>query len=134
MKLDELAIKGYSAIPVPEEARADLAERFPPKYPDFIGHHITVAFGITPDKSPLPIDYNCAVRVVGYAEEDGLEALVVTVNRATHRQDGKRFHITWSLDKSKGKKPVMSNDLIERGFTTLPSVQTFTSRVEFYKF
>lgn len=134
MKLVEITQKGYSAIPVPEEAKAELMKRFPPKYPDFIGHHVTVAFGITPDKSPLPIGYKCAVRVVGYAEEDGLEALVVAVNNASHREDGKRFHITWSLDKAKGKKPAMSNDLITGGFDLVKSPYEFISQVEFYRF
>jgi hypothetical protein len=133
MKIKQLLREGYAAFEVPERARNELARLFPPKFPQFIGHHITSVFGVKrDDKLPLPLGYKVAVRVVGYAVEDGLEALVVTVNNATHREDGKRYHITWSLDRSKGKKPVDSNDLIARGFDLVKVPFTFETDLQYF--
>lgn len=110
MKIQELLHEGYLAYEVPDNARQRLSVLFPPKYPEFVGRHITSAFGVSnPGELATP---NAHIKVIGYVEEDGLEALVVEVNGSKRRPDGKIYHITWSLDRSKGKKPVMSNDLI----------------------
>jgi len=90
---------------------------FPPKYDDFIGHHVTVQFGVpkTAEKPDVPE----RIRVLGYVEDrEGLEALIVCVNGSTKRDDGKTYHITWSLDRDKFS-PKDSNDLIERKEYTL---------------
>lgn len=105
----------YTAYVLSDETRNALAERFPPRYDKFIGHHITEAFGVPRGTSaPDPVD----VEVVGYIDsEDGLEALVASVNGSTSRPDGSIYHITWSLDPESGYKPKHSNDLLKaRGF------------------
>ena len=131
MKLNEVAKRsGYLAFVVPEQARQELAKRFPPKYPEFIGHHITEVFGWSASQ-PVPTG-TATVKVIGHAEEKGLEALVVTVEGKTLRPDGKRYHITWSLDRSKGKKPVMSNDLIARSGFQPVEPYSFTSHLELF--
>lgn len=128
MKLNEVTKRsGYLAFVVPEQVRQDLAKRFPPKYPEFIGHHVTDTFG-WPANKPAP-EGTATIKVIGYAEEDGLEALAVTVEGQRLRPDGKQYHITWSLDRSKGKKPVMSNDLLARGFSPVEPY-TFASKME----
>jgi len=114
MKLQHLR-ESYLAYVVPDQARNDLAREFQPKYPEFVGHHIIQQFGV-PLNTQNPGN-SAQITVIGHAEEDGLEALVVTVNGAKRREDGRLYHITWSLDRSKGKKPVMSNDLVQRGYT-----------------
>ena len=68
---------------------------------------------------PLPRDVDATI--VGHADDgDSLEAMVVRIDGCTDRPDGSVFHITWSLDKSKGRKPRESNDLLkERGWHRL---------------
>lgn len=102
MSLDAFVVDGGD--------RERLAQKFPPKFPDFIGHHITHRFGIRPNDS---YGEQMVVHLVGYACNDtGLEAFVVSVNGNTTRPDGKTYHLTWSLDRTKGFKPVDSGDLV----------------------
>lgn len=108
---------GYLAYQVSESSRKALLKHFEPKYGTVICHHVTVQF---PAKKtdPLPPHVREA-HVVGYAQEDGIEALVVEINGTTKRGDGKTFHITLSLDPP--KKPKDSNDLIShKGFKHVP--------------
>lgn len=129
MKINEVKQRhGYLAFEVPMASRLALMKLFPPKYDDFIGHHITEQFGVPPSTP----ERTAKVKVVGYVEEDGLEALVVEVDGELHRPDGKTYHITWSLDYSKGKKPVMSNALIQQGFEVVPVYQ-FSAPLKFFQ-
>ena len=103
MSLDAFVVDGGD--------RERLAHKFPPKFPDFIGHHITHRFGIRPNGN---YGEQMVVHLVGYACNDiGLEAFVVAVNGNTTRPDGKTYHLTWSLDRTKGFKPVDSGGLVE---------------------
>ena len=116
MRAKQFLREAYIAFELSAESRAELLKHFPPKYPDVIAHHITYAFGV-PKDSELPENPE-HVEVVGYADDGkSLEALVVAINGSTERPDGKVYHITWSLDRGQGRKPVQSNDLIaENGF------------------
>lgn len=109
---------GYEAFVLTEASRHQLLQLFPPKYPKVIAHHVTHRFGVQKVESPYDLVFygtpRCDLHVIGYTEEDGIEALVCTVDRGSRRPDGKTYHITWSLDPSKGKKPVDSNDMIAR--------------------
>ncbi len=99
----------YTAYVLTDESREALQEKFPPKYSEFIGHHVTVDFGL-PSDAALPEEAH--VRVLGMKDStDGLEALVVTVNGESKRPDGNLYHITWSLDREK-YKPHDSNNVI----------------------
>ena len=111
MKAKELIMEGYIAFELDKKSRSKLMSIFPPKYPDVIAHHITYKFGVSSnDKIPSNPESNA---VIGYIDDgDGLEALVDQVNGKTTRPDGKIYHITWSLDREKGKKPVHSNNLL----------------------
>lgn len=105
----------YSCWKLTENSRIKLSKLFEQKNPDFIGHHITYMFG---PKSELPPD--AEIYVVGECSIPGIQALVVDVNGTIVRPDGSIYHITWSLDKSKGFKPVDSNKAImEHGFDHL---------------
>jgi len=99
----------YTAYVLTEETREALLELYPPKYDKVVAEHITVDFGV-PEATPLPDgDW---IKVIGEADsKDGLQALVVSVDGAYRRPDGKVYHITWSLDPEK-YKPVDSNELI----------------------
>jgi len=122
MKVSQLFREEYVAYVLDDQSRNKLAKLFPPKYPEWVGHHTTVEFGVPKDPS-LPFGDAADMQVVGYAEDDGIEALVVAINGETKRPDGKAYHLTWSLDRSKGRKPVDSNNVIsQRGFTKVTPV------------
>lgn len=111
MRSKEFLIESYIAFELDNESRNQLFDRFPPKYPKVIAHHITYDFGVSSD-SELP-EQPEKMEVVGYADDgESIEALVVAINGDTTRSDGKVYHITWSLDPDQGRKPVHSNDLI----------------------
>lgn len=122
---------GYQAFEISGASRADLAKIFPPKFSDFIGHHITYKTGI---KSDQPLPEANTFKVVGYAyDEAGIEALVVEVDGSTVRPDGKIYHITWSLDRDAGFKPVKSNDLIaNNGYDKIPNSINITATAKFF--
>ena len=102
---------GLQIFELDEKSRAHLAGIFPPKFPEFIGHHISIRHA----KSDVPLPEAKDIKVIGYACDDaGIEALLVSVDGTTTRPDGKTYHITWSLDRDAGFKPVNSNDLLAR--------------------
>lgn len=100
----------HTAYVLSPESRAAILQRFPPKFSDVICHHVTERFGVPESKKFMPAP--AEIIVVGYACDASLEALVVTVNGATARPDGMVYHITLSLERSEGRKPVDSNRLI----------------------
>lgn len=96
------------------EDRAMLLGEFPPEYPEIIAHHITLRFGVQPDH-PLPTATNGVV--VGIADDGvGVQALVVEIGGTTDRPKGGTYHITWSIDRKSGAKPVDSNRVIAQGW------------------
>lgn len=94
--------------------RDRLLDRFPPRYADAIADHVTLKTDAKADPLPDPVD----AEIVGRADDnDSLECMVVTIDGTTGRPDGSTFHITWSLDKSKGREARESNDVLrERGW------------------
>lgn len=114
----------YAAFVLDNDARRALLDHVPPKYPDVIAHHITEKFGIPKPTEPVR-SYAVHVTVVGCTDDDnGVQAAVVEVNGSTTRKDGSTYHITISIDRSLGRKPVDSNRVIkEKGWT---KVQPFT--------
>lgn len=115
----------YTAYVLDQASRDILEKKFPPKYPKFVGHHVTVQFGVPADtEAPAPAQ----LKVVGYVDsDDGLEALVVSVNGSSARPDGKLYHITWSLNPDK-YKPVDSNTLLKaKRFTIIRSIPIATT-------
>ena len=94
------------------DQREELLRRFPPRYPDAIADHVTLRSDARSDPLPAPVE----AKIVGRADDgDSLEAMVVTVDGTADRPDGSIFHITWSLDRSKGRRAKESNDLLKRG-------------------
>jgi len=104
---------------LPEDERARLLDLIPPAYPDVIAHHVTLKYGVKPD-APLPTE--TMGEVVGVADDgEGVQAVVVRIGGTTQRPDGNTYHITWSIDRAAGRKPVQSNDVIrEHGWKPLP--------------
>lgn len=119
----------YFAFTIPESVRETLKETFPPKFPDVIGHHVTLAFSNRlPDGFTLGETYEITVN--GYAHDASLEALVVSVEGEAKRPDGKVFHCTWSLDRAEGRKPVDSNAVIAAGKVALLDPPHFVFRAK----
>lgn len=106
----------YQAYVLTEEQRNYLLRIFTPKFPDVIGHHVTHLFGVKSkdyiDKTPRSIEvYGMVVDFHRH-----VQCLLVSVDGANNRPDGRLYHITWSIDRSKGAKPAMSNDAIASVF------------------
>ena len=92
--------------------------RFKPLFPDVIADHVTLRTG-TNHKTLLPRETRCEV-VGEIGDGVGVQALVVRIGGTTDRPDGSTFHITWSLDRARGRRPVESNDVIAQlGWQTL---------------
>ena len=98
--------------------RDELLERFPPRFEKTVAHHVTLATDA--QDRPLPPPVRAAI--VGRADDDqGVEAMVVAIDGGSARPDGSTFHITWSLDKSRGRQARESNDLLkDHGWTPIP--------------
>ena len=97
------------------QQRADLIERFPPRYAKTVAHHVTLA--TDGEERDLPPQVRAAI--VGRTDDKrGVEAMVVAIDSETARPDGSTFHITWSLgDRRRARE---SNDVLkERGWSEL---------------
>jgi hypothetical protein len=106
----------YSCWLVSDQSRDALLAQIPPEFPDVIAHHVTMK---NPSKTaPPPAD----IRVLGQIiDPSGVQVLIVEVKidgEIVGRGDGSLFHITWSIDRSRGKKPFSSVDTIARMFDT----------------
>ena len=112
-------IIGWTLAP---QCRHVLLARFPPAYPDVIAHHVTLQFNAPPGTA-LPQERSGAI--VGHVDDGtGLEALVLRIGGTTYRPSGGTYHITWSLDRQKGRKPVDSNVVIvEQGWREVGPVE-----------
>lgn len=86
--------------------REKLLKSHPPRYEQVVADHVTLEVG---GKS-LPPEVKAAI--VGRTDDDdGVEALVVTIDGTVDRPDGSIYHITWSL--SPGRKARESNDVLK---------------------
>lgn len=93
-----------------EADRARLLARFPPEWPDVIADHITLDTEADAADA-LPTEREAEI-VGGVSDGNGLQALVVAIGGTTDRPDGSTYHITWSLDPSRCRKPTESNNVI----------------------
>jgi hypothetical protein len=101
--------------------RSRLLERFRPAYPDVVADHVTLAID-TDGSSALPKANTGSI--VGIADDGaGVQALVVEIDGTTNRPDGSTYHITWSLDKARGRRAQESNDVLRaRGWRTFDAI------------
>ena len=98
----------YTGYEIDQDSRSKLAQLYPPKYPNFMGHHITEAFGVKDGSVP---EQPQQILVVGYINNgEDVEGFVVEIDGTTARPDGGTYHLTWSIDRSKGAKPVHTNN------------------------
>ncbi|HEY9554725.1 hypothetical protein [Allosphingosinicella sp.] len=94
------------------DQRAELLQQFPPKFVDVVADHVTLAATASPD-AELPSE--TLGDIVGRINDgEGVEALIVSIDGTTDRPDGSTYHVTWSLEKAKGRRAKESNDVIAR--------------------
>jgi imidazole glycerol phosphate synthase subunit HisF len=100
------------------DCREALLKRYPPRYDRVVADHVTLKFKGGKDGSAPPDPVETA-RIVGRADDDnGVEAMVVSIDGGTDRPDGSTWHITWSLGSGRSAKE--SNDVIAaRGWDDL---------------
>ena len=98
----------YQAFLLTDSSREKILKLFPPKFSNVVAHHVTHAFN-SPNELP---ENPKVVKVVGIAENDSVQALVVSIDGTTKRPDGGTYHITLSLGD--GAKAKDSNSLIAK--------------------
>ena len=90
--------------------RERLLKAFRPAYPDVVADHVTLAVGVA-DEASLPEEI-CGEIVGRVDDRCGLEVMVVSIGGTTQRPGGGIYHITWSLDRARGRTPVQSNQVL----------------------
>jgi len=95
------------------EQRAALLRDHPPRFAQVVADHVT--FDLAASDPPGAVKG----AIVGRTDDDqGVEAMVVTIDGSVDRPDGSTFHITWSLGP--GRKARESNGVLkERGWKEL---------------
>ena len=112
-------IKKHSVIgwKLDENERGHLLDQFAPVFADVVADHVTLQLG----KGELPKERRG--EIVGQVDDgEGVQTLVVAIGGTTRRPDGSAFHITWSLDRAKGRRAVESNHVLAKlGWRALAS-------------
>lgn len=101
----------YLALPLSQAQHDLVVAKWQPKFSNVRAHHITLGGERVNTLTKQYFDAAKSVAIIGYASNEFIEALLVTVNGTQFRQDGKRYHITLSF--CDGHKPVESNDLLK---------------------
>lgn len=128
---------GYIAFVLDEESRTRILKNFPPKYPDVIAHHVTLTFGVPePDEDIMKafnsvMSNDAEIKVIEYVDDGKVEVLVVSINGNSTRTDGKYYHLTLSIDRSKGAKPVHANEVLANYFHSVYYPIHISGKVEF---
>jgi hypothetical protein len=93
---------------VAQEQREKLLTIFPPRYPNVVADHVTLAAKVAPEHQPPPAT---DAEIVGQTDDGaGVQALVVRIAGSTERPGGGTYHLTWSLGR--GRRAVESNDVL----------------------
>ena len=120
----------YTCWMLSQNAKTQITNLFGQAHPDLIGNHVTYMFG---KDAVLPKE--AKINLIGHCVTDKVECFVVEVDGSMVRPDGGIYHLTWSLDKSKGAKPVDSNKAIEsNGFVHLDSPIAIKTQPELVRF
>jgi hypothetical protein len=94
-----------------DDDRETLLRDHPPRYAKVVAHHVTLDV----KASDPPREVKAAV-LGSTDDEQGVEALVVSIDGSVDRPDGSIYHITWSLGEGRAAKE--SNDVLkQRGWT-----------------
>lgn len=93
-----------------DDDRAALLARFPPAYPEVLASHVVLkARARARERLPEP----SRGRVIGQVDDGcGMQCLVLEVEGDLIRWDGGVFHLCWSLDPARGRRPAESEGVI----------------------
>ena len=104
----------YTGIFLDPMNQQRLVKRFGQKFPQLQAHHMTLWSVMDesggPDLESLPLGKTVDLRVVGYAEDDKGQAVVVAPPAGFRPGRGRLPHIT--ISTAPGVKPVYSNELL----------------------
>jgi hypothetical protein len=102
-----------------------LLAAMPAAYSDPVADHVTLKSRVDGGASP-PAD--TIGEIVGVADDgEGVQAMVVAIGGTTDRPGGGSYHITWSLDRAKGREAKESNEVIgAQGWTPLKTPRPVT--------
>jgi hypothetical protein len=103
----------YIGIFLDSKSKNDIIKRFPIAHNKIQNDHITLGFKLTPEFERM-IGSSVELEVIGYAEDDLVQAAVVDLGPEIPFEKRGVPHITISHDES--VKPKESNSLLERGF------------------
>lgn len=103
----------YSGIVLDEISKAKLLEVFGPTWEDEdgwepIAHHLTLKMGGLPPEMLHLIGQQFTMKVIAFAGDDKVKAVEVVTPLKTVN---KLPHITLAVNRGRGGKPVMSNNL-----------------------
>jgi hypothetical protein len=102
----------YLAFKLSEKSRAETLEMFPPRHSKVVCHHVTIEFNLTPEKlSKYGFSNTSRVKVIGIGHREGVQALLISIDGDTIREDGGFYHLTLSLEPP--HKPVESNNITQ---------------------
>jgi len=94
--------------------RQRLLKAFPPIHPQVFADHVTIKFRDGPtdsvDLTPYPIGKTVSMKIVGLAENDKAQAIIV---QGVKTEDGRTPHIT--ISTASGVKPEHSNEMLGSG-------------------
>lgn len=115
----------YSGYEITDADRVALLSKFPGMFPDFIGHHVTWEFGTNENSELPPADVRLFVSGHAYGYVPA-ECLTITMrypdgSETVFRPDGRQLHLTWTIDRERGAKPVDSNKTLHYGTIDLVS-------------
>lgn len=103
---------GYIAAFLDARSRSLLSHAFPYAHDKAKADHMTIARNVTPDLLDL-VGQPLRMKVVGYADNDRIQAVVVEPERGLVRE-GRLPHIT--LSHASGAEAKESNDLLREGW------------------
>jgi hypothetical protein len=98
----------YNGWMLPDVERARVLEKFHARFAVVKCSHVTLSL----EDKAIPADAD--IEIVGYASDDGVEALVCRVSGETRRPDGGTYHLTLSV--ADGRASRESNDVIAKGW------------------
>ena len=107
----------YAGVVLTPEAQRELKTWFAglsPLHAKVLAHHMTWAFKPTSEEvRALPVGQPVTLRVVGYVDREGIQAVVVEGAETRNAI----AHVTVAVDQ--GVSPVRSNDVLAGGYVSL---------------
>ena len=108
----------YNSVLLDKESKELLLKKFPPKHPKVFAEHCTLEF--KPNDLPKNLGEKVELEVIGYAEDDKGQAIVVKLQSGIV-SNNKVPHITISVVD----KPFYSNELVGKGYQEIVPFKLF---------